>query len=125
MRPTGNLDFIAAFRRAEKRIQAFITKHEASNQEDWSPRWVSFRAVVDYCAKLKLPRKSAVGGKRYAYRKLVEAIADGAFTVSGKSRVLMLVSHGGRIFTITPTELLEAREAIEPDLFTSGYLDKC
>jgi hypothetical protein len=49
----------------------------------------------------------------------------GEFDFGGRSRVLLLVSHGGQVHWITSNEILEAREAFDPETFETGYLDKC
>jgi hypothetical protein len=38
---------------------------------------------------------------------------------------LLLVSHGGKILSIKPSELLEAQEAFEPEIFRTGYMERC
>jgi len=114
--------------RAERRIAAFIAKNQIDGEQNWEAKWISFQAIAQYCAELRLPRlDSAAGeaGKKFAYNKLVEGVERGYFNVSDRCRVLLLVSHGGKIFTIKPSELLEAREAFDPDIFTSGYLNRC
>jgi hypothetical protein len=113
--------------RAAKRIAAFIAKNHIDGQQDWSARWISFRAIAEYCANLKTPRgaKSGAKGMRHAYRLICEDIANGEFDVAGRCRVLLLVSHGGKIHRLVPNELLEPREAFDPDTFKAGYLDKC
>jgi hypothetical protein len=37
----------------------------------------------------------------------------------------LLVSHGGKVRTITPDELVEAQEAFDPETFETGYLNNC
>jgi hypothetical protein len=113
-------------RRAEHRIAALIAKHQADGQQDWRAKWISFQAIAQYCATLRTPRKSAAGqaGERFAYAKLMEAIEAGEFNVSGRTRVL-LVPQGGKILRVNASELLEAREAFEPEIFRMGYMERC
>ena len=114
-------------RRAELRIAAFIAKHQTDGEQDWGAEWISFRAVAEYCAKLRTSRSAVAGdaGVRFAYAELVNAIDAGEFDVGGQSRVLLLVSHGGKIFSIKASELLEAQEAFEPEIFRTGYMEQC
>jgi hypothetical protein len=113
--------------RAERRISTFVAKNQIAQEQDWGARWINFHAVAQYCAKLRTSRKAAAGkaGLKFAYAQLVEAVRRGEFDVGGRCRVLLLVSHGGKIFSISATELSEAREAFEPDIFIWGYMDKC
>ena len=92
-------------RRPEHRIAAFIAKHQIGGEQNWDAEWISFRAVAEYCAKLRTPRGAEAGdaGARFAYAKLVNAIDAGEFEVGGQSRVLLLVSHGGKIHSIKPS----------------------
>jgi hypothetical protein len=55
----------------------------------------------------------------------MNALEAGEFNVRGAARVLLLVEHGGKILSIKSTELLEAREAFEPEIFITGYMEKC
>jgi hypothetical protein len=115
-------------RRPEHRIAAFIAKHQIGGEQDWDAEWISFRAVAEYCAKLRTPRGAAAAGDagvRFAYAELVNAIDAGEFEVGGQSRVLLLVSHGGKILSIKPSELLEAQQAFEPEIFRTGYMEQC
>jgi hypothetical protein len=114
-------------RRAELRIAAFIAKHQIDGEQDWGAEWISFRAVAEHCAKLRTSRAAAAGkaGVRFAYAELLKAIKLGEFDVGGQSRVLLLVSQGGKIFSIKPSELLEAQEAFEPEIFRTGYMEQC
>jgi len=111
--------------RAERRIAAFIAKHQVEG-EQWGA-WISFQAIAQHCAKLRTQRKAAAGkaGMKFAYRELVQAVARGEFSTGGRCRVLLLVSHGGKVHSITPHELLEAREAFDPETFETGYLKHC
>src|SRR5262249_20703038 len=111
-------------RRPEHRIASFIAKHQIDSDQDWRARWISFRAVARYCSTLRTPRGTAAGrnGERFAYAELLKAIEAGEFNVRGAARVLLLVDHGKKLLSITPTELLEAREAFEPEIFIAGYM---
>jgi hypothetical protein len=112
-------------RRAERRIAAFIAKHQVEG-EQWGA-WISFQAIAQHCAKLRTPRKAAAGkaGMKFAYRELVQAVARGEFSIGVRCRVLLLVSHGGKVLSITPGELLEAQEAFDPQTFETGCLNNC
>ena len=115
-------------RRAEHRIAAFIAKHQIDAEQDWRrAAWVSLQAVAEYCAMLRTPRRLAAGeaGLKFAYSMLMNAMEAGEFDVGGQSRVLLLVSHGGKIFSIKASELLEAQEAFEPEIFRTGYMEQC
>jgi hypothetical protein len=114
-------------KRPEHRIAAFIAKHQVDGEQNWWAKWISFRAVAEYCAKLRTSRSAVAGdaGVRFAYAELVNAIDAGEFDVGGQSRVLLLVSHGGKILSIKPSELLEAQEAFEPEIFRAGYMEQC
>jgi hypothetical protein len=113
-------------RQPEKRIAAFIAKHQIDGEQDWGAEWISFRAVAEYCAKLRTPRGSAAAGDagvRFAYAELLKAIKLGEFDVGGQSRVLLLVSYGGKIFSMKASELLKAQETFEPEIFRTGYME--
>lgn len=114
-------------RKAEQRIANFIAKHQTAGVQNWAARWISFKAIAQYCAGLRTPRKSQAGeqGKQFAYDELILAISRGEFSANGRSRVLLLVSHAGKMLSISANELLEAREAFEPDIFETGYLENC
>jgi len=114
-------------RRPEHRIASFIAKHQIGGEQDWRAKWISFRAVAQYCETLRTPRLTKAGqtGVRFAYAELMKAVEAGEFNVRGAARVLLLVDQGGKFLSITPTELLEAREAFEPEIFIAGYMEKC
>jgi hypothetical protein len=113
--------------RAERRISTFVAKNQIAQEQDWGARWISFQAIAQYCAKLRTPRKAVAGnaGLKFAYRELAQAVGRGEFNAGGRCRVLMLVSHGGGVFTITPNQLLEAQEAFDSETFETGYLQHC
>jgi hypothetical protein len=113
--------------RAERRITNFISRNEIEGRQDWAASWICFKAVAEFCAALRTPRKSDGGerGKKFAYDELIQAMACGAFDVSGRSRVLLLVSRGGKVLSITSNEMFEAREAFDPKTFQAAYLDNC
>jgi len=114
-------------KRPEKRIAAFIAKHQTDGEQNWNAKWINFRAVAEYCAKLPTSRSAAAcdAGVRFAYAELVNAIEAGEFDVGGQSRVLLLVSQGGKILSIAPSELLEALESFESKIFQVGYIEQC
>jgi hypothetical protein len=114
-------------RNTEHRIARFIRKHQTAGIQDWAARWISFKVIAQHCADLKTPRKSRAGqqGEKFAYDELILAMGRGEFSVNGRSRVLLLVSHGGRVLSVTANELLEAREAFDPGTFEAGYLENC
>ena len=118
--------FAERSRRAERRIAKFISKNQIAGQQDWAAPWISFKAIAEYCAALRTPRKSVAGeqGKKFAYDELIQAMTRGAFGVNGRSRVLLLVSHGGKVLSVTSDELLEVREAFDPKTF-ARYLNHC
>lgn len=127
MNKAGNVLPLILSKWAERRIAKFTSKNQLAGRQDWTAAWISFKAIAEYCAALRTPRKSAAGkrGKEFAYDALIRAMARGAFDVNQRSRVLLLVSHGGKVLSVTSNELLEAREAFDRDTFEAAYLDHC
>jgi hypothetical protein len=107
-----------------QRAERFIRKNEEAGRQ--AP-WISFKAIAEHCAALRTPRKPAAGqpGKGFAYDELIKAMARGAFGVNQRSRVLLLISHEGKVLSVTANELLEAREAFDQITFETGYLEHC
>jgi hypothetical protein len=50
-------------RRPEHRIAAFIAKHQIGGEQDWDAEWISFRAVAEYCTKLRALSATRGGGQ--------------------------------------------------------------
>lgn len=123
----GNVLPLMLSKRAERRIASFASKNQNAGEQDWAAPWISFKAIAEYCATLRTPRKPTAGqqGKKFAYDGLIQAMSRGAFNVNRRSCVLLLVSHGGKVLSVTPNELLEAREAFDPITFEAGYLNHC